>query len=436
MPKNGFESPVRAFLNPNALLQSLHEALMLRDADFERVEIIHLQSFQVTNPMKSRACWAPLSGLPGVLHRGITSRRGAVSPALLFWLLAILLFVVPFLRKQDSADWNGDDDPRRVDNWAVPEEPYNEIDMPFWPEVDSLEVEMSDLFEGGLRSHIETSSAEWFGVSSEHLRGTGILELRRLAAGRKTYNAECAGCHGTDLALGQAPGDGAGPAARYMIPRPRNFRKGMFKFTSTESGGRPRRKDLYKSVSFGMAGASMPHFKLLTEERRHDVVEYVRYISMRGEFEELLLSFCVDDEEFTSAEETAELIYERWDEGLMRSVFPSSPEPEADEASIARGRELYMDPRGAGCVGCHGETGVGDGPSAEKFQDGWGYPIKPRDFTSGVYRAGSENMDLWGVIATGINGTPMGSFVGVLSSDEIWNIVHFVRSLEKSVGDN
>lgn len=363
-------------------------------------------------------------------HR--SPRRGAASPALLFWLLAALLFVVPFLRTPDQADWEGRDDPRSASNWSDAATPFNELDQPFWELVDRADADFADSFGGSLRDHIKNASEEWFGADSEALARSGAIEVRRLAAGRKTYNAECAGCHGTDMMPDRVAGDGAGPAAQYMNPRPRNFRKGMYKFSTTNSGERPLRENFYKVVSYGLTGASMPHFKLLTEERRHDVVEYVRYIAIRGEFEELMLEFSRDDEELADPADTAELVLDRWDEKQLKAVFPSSAEPEFNEASIARGRELYMDSSGAGCVGCHGETGVGDGPSAEKFADGWGYPIKPRDFTNGVYRAGSSNVDLWVTIATGIGGSPMGSFIDSLSSEEIWNVVHFIRSLEKT----
>jgi len=351
------------------------------------------------------------------------ARRGAAAPALLFWILAIALFVVPFLSQAYQPTW-GEGDPRSQTAWADPNTPFNELDLPFWERVAAIEETVP-----GLAAHVREQGEAFYGFESEHLRNSGVVEVRRLAAGRKTYDSLCAGCHGGEFAGGVA-GDGAGPSAHYMKPRPRNFRKGMFKFASTESGQRPMRKDLYRVVSYGLAGASMPHFKLLTEERRWDVVEYVRYISLRGEFEEQLVTFSADDEELADPEEVAEIADSRWHPDNLRSVFPSTPEPEATAESIERGKGLYLGGK-ANCAGCHGATGIGDGPSAEAFQDGWGYPIKPRDFTNGVYRAGSENRDLWVTIATGINGSPMGAYREVLSSDEIWDIVHFVRSLEK-----
>lgn len=360
-------------------------------------------------------------------------RAGMTAQALLFWLFGIALFVLPFLADRDDASF-GLGDPRSSEHWASPDTPFNPLDIPFWEEVAAAQGSLGDNLDGDLRTTIEEASEQYFGITSDHLRNSGVIEWRRLAAGEQTYNEVCAGCHGGNLWEQSVPGDGAGPAARYMNPRPRNFRKGLFKFASTNSGERPMPKDIYNVVSYGLEGASMPHFKLLTEERRWDVVEYVRYISLRGEFEELFLAFTRDDEEMADAAEVAEMVNERWNPDNLSSVFPSTPETPNDAASIERGRALYVGAK-AGCNGCHGDTGIGDGPSAEDFKDGWGYPIKPRDFTGGVYRAGSENRDLWVVIATGINGTPMGAFKDVLTSDEIWDIVHFVRSLEKKEGN-
>ena len=54
--------------------------------------------------------------------------------------------------------------------------------------------------------------------------------------GRDLYNRYCQQCHGIS-------GDGNGEAAAFLYPRPRDYRKGIFKFTTTPYGNRPRRKD-------------------------------------------------------------------------------------------------------------------------------------------------------------------------------------------------
>ena len=51
--------------------------------------------------------------------------------------------------------------------------------------------------------------------------------------------------------------------------------------------------------------------------------------------------------------------------------------------------------------------------------------------TAGTFRAGSEGVDLHRSIAAGIKGTPMGSFEGALTPQEIWDLVHFIQSLSK-----
>ncbi len=364
------------------------------------------------------------------LSNAMPQRRGTTAQALVFWLLGIALFVLPFLKSPSSANWDSGTDPRSEANWANPEEPFNPDDIPFGEDLAYWDGELSADLGESLSEFVHANSEAFFGETSKALRDSGVIEVSRLPAGRDTFEAECAGCHGIE-GEGTVAGDGAGPAARFMNPRPRNFRKGKFKFTSTDSGERPMRKDLFRIVTGGLAGSAMPKFKLLTDERRMDVVEYVRYIGLRGEYEQMLLNVTIDDEKLPDPAEIADLVNGWWDERNLSSVFPSTREGDSDAASIARGKALYMDHSRANCVSCHGETGIGDGPSAAEFKDEWGYPIVPRDFTGGQYRTGGENAQLWTAIATGIGGTPMAAFGGSLSSDEIWDIVHFVKSLER-----
>ena len=55
-------------------------------------------------------------------------------------------------------------------------------------------------------------------------------------------------------------GDGEGPAAKFLDPRPRDFTLGTFKFRTTQSGELPTNEDLFRTVSRGLPGTAMQAF--------------------------------------------------------------------------------------------------------------------------------------------------------------------------------
>lgn len=82
------------------------------------------------------------------------------------------------------------------------------------------------------------------------------------AKGEKTFMANCATCHGVK-------GDGKGPRAYFINPKPRNFVDPGF----SKSFNRPA---IYTAVSQGRLGAEMPAWsKVLNDQEIADVSEYV-----------------------------------------------------------------------------------------------------------------------------------------------------------------
>ena len=76
------------------------------------------------------------------------------------------------------------------------------------------------------------------------------------------YQANCATCHG-------ARGDGAGPRAYFINPKPRNF-------VEPDARARFNRVALYAAVSEGRVGSEMPAWnKVATPQQIGDVTEYV-----------------------------------------------------------------------------------------------------------------------------------------------------------------
>ncbi len=72
------------------------------------------------------------------------------------------------------------------------------------------------------------------------------------------YNA-CATCHGIK-------GDGNGPSAYQLDPKPREFILGVYKCRSTPSGSLPTDEDMFKSIKRGFNGTKMPSWKFLLTE--------------------------------------------------------------------------------------------------------------------------------------------------------------------------
>jgi mono/diheme cytochrome c family protein len=83
-----------------------------------------------------------------------------------------------------------------------------------------------------------------------------------LAWGEKFYNDNCATCHGVK-------GDGQGPRAYFIMPKPRNFLEPAARATMN-------RPAIYAAVSWGRNGTEMPAWKhVLSEKEMASVSEYV-----------------------------------------------------------------------------------------------------------------------------------------------------------------
>ena len=92
---------------------------------------------------------------------------------------------------------------------------------------------------------------------------------------------------------------------------------------------------------------------------------------------------------------------------------PLPPTPE----NVAKGKQLYM----TDCAACHGESGIGNGPAAKVLSR------KPADLVHGVSKMLPEGY-IYGTIRDG--GTVMPPLDDAMSSEERWQVVLFVRSLQ------
>jgi mono/diheme cytochrome c family protein len=261
----------------------------------------------------------------------------------------------------------------------------------------------------------------------------------RLQSGRKHYMHHCMHCHGVT-------GDGEGPTAEYLNPRPRDYRLGIFKFTSTPNKEPPTREDLHRTIYEGIPGTYMPSFALLEPEVVDAIAEYVRWLSMRGVLEkELVEELGVNGLKFSLADieaeaESLEIVHraavKRWEDGgrkgpapepptsreairrqrleefqefqneelaglvddtgddiardwtqaelLATAILPDEPHTPSTPESRARGRLLYLR---NDCQNCHGLTGEGNGPLTREFSENT--ETKEQNPTPGLF-------DVWG----------------------------------------
>ncbi|MEM8865956.1 MAG: cytochrome c, partial [Planctomycetota bacterium] len=105
------------------------------------------------------------------------------------------------------------------------------------------------------------------------------------------YRRHCARCHGVT-------GDGRGPTALYQHPYPRDYRRGVFKYKSTQRGAPPTDADLHGVLERGVAGTAMPSFALLAQQERDALVQYVKYLAIRGQAERALVDYVAEELEF------------------------------------------------------------------------------------------------------------------------------------------
>ena len=103
-----------------------------------------------------------------------------------------------------------------------------------------------------------------------------------------------------------------------------------------------------------------------------------------------------------------------WD-APARAARKKNPIP-ADDKSIAAGKILYM----VQCVKCHGDAGKGNGPSAKELDP------KPKDLSDPQVAGQSDGALFWKITS---GRKPMPGFESLVSEDDRWNVVNYVRKL-------
>ena len=231
-------------------------------------------------------------------------------------------------------------DQASVDSTWVVTTMFGTPDQPRLPEVVVQDPELSTLLS---MEHLERAAGP------EHVEGRGLFRLL------------CASCHGVT-------GNGRGPVGATQVPYPRDYRMGIFKFKSTPRGAKPTKDDLKRLIKHGIAGTNMKDVQQLlqveeltrgpaaaawlpetiTDEDVDALVDYVIYLSWRGEHERRQIDMGVFEGVLEDGQRLIDSDFGReigWQDPALRKAFEDEMEQlsEKDEDSLSESEKERLE---------------------------------------------------------------------------------------------
>ena len=110
---------------------------------------------------------------------------------------------------------------------------------------------------------------------------------------------------------------------------------------------------------------------------------------------------------------------------------PITVPPRPETADLALGRDVYDRLQ---CASCHGEEGHGDGPSSLTLKDDDRRRIFASSLVAGRYKGGNSPEEIWIRFYTGLDGSPMPSYAGKATHDELWALTKYLLNLRAEAG--
>jgi cbb3-type cytochrome oxidase cytochrome c subunit len=144
-------------------------------------------------------------------------------------------------------------------------------------------------------------------------------------------------------------------------------------------------------------GSIMPSFSYLSDRDMNDLVAYIQTLGNMRKVDQ-----------YYDAPEEYKLIAAR------------RKTPPADDAQANAGRGIYTQ----NCAACHGLQGLGNGPNSLSLEK------KPANFTRPIYKAWRDDMWFYR-ITEGVPGTRMPRFGEVLSEEQRWYLVAYLKTLPR-----
>ena len=106
-----------------------------------------------------------------------------------------------------------------------------------------------------------------------------------------------------------------------------------------------------------------------------------------------------------------------YEEVMALTAVASTPD------SVAKGKAVF---EGLGnCVSCHGATGAGDGDAGKALDP------PPRNLhATAEYKYGAGPHGIYRTVFYGADGTGMAPLEGVLTEEQVWQVTHYVQTLQ------
>lgn len=245
------------------------------------------------------------------------------------------------------------------------------------------------------------------------------VKASTLNLGYTTYVEYCIQCHGME-------GKGNGPAAKGLLPPPRDFTQGLYKFAWVPYGELPHDEDFARIIRHGLKGTAMLPWDI-SDERLHAVTQFIKTFAPQ--------------------------VWEGKDKTLGNK-FELPADPFGDtykHIAIEKGRKVFHVT--AACTQCHRgyatkeeiagwakeantTIDVGADYYQLKPQDGeYNYKVLPPDFTYHNLRSITDVPSIVQRLMYGVTGSGMPGWKDVVTDEELWALAYYVQDLREVGAD-
>ena len=149
----------------------------------------------------------------------------------------------------------------------------------------------------------------------------------------------------------------------------------------------------------------------------HDLIAYVQSLGGQAGVERAQRQRALKQRLIDERAKGNEAIIHEWFPSTWRTVRNPLSLP---RWSLVHGKQVFT----TNCIGCHGLTGDGKGPATYFISN-----PAPRNFTDASQQLYFSDGEMYDAILFGVDGTAMPSWGDLLTVNDIWDTVNFLRTI-------